>query len=205
MIIRISESAWNQFAKQLLERRDVETAGIILCEPFEHDVVVAREFILVPDSGYTIRAIDRLQLDPIFLNRALRSARDRGWTVMTIHTHPGAKRAWFSWADDQGDERLMPSLHHQITARVHGAMVLAGSGSVVARVFTEGGAAQEAPVHIVGRTMAISVWDGGGREERYQRQELALVGAKLWHPGEDRDLVPALRHARRETCATEAD
>jgi hypothetical protein len=75
--------------------------------------------IEIPPEGYLIRCKDQLQLDPITLNRTIRPARDRGLSVITVHTHPGSTQPWFSDADDRGDARLMPSLFHQM-AGPHG-------------------------------------------------------------------------------------
>jgi molybdopterin-synthase adenylyltransferase len=175
MRLRILESNWGPFAEDLCARQDVETAGIILAERIADDVLHGREFRLVPDDGYAIRQPDRIRIDPVALNRLIRPARDRGLSVFTIHTHPGARESWFSNADDIGDSVLMPSLFSQ-TDGPHGSLVVAGSTCIpVARAWQEPGACVGADVQIVGR--ALRVMPGERPEnshEWFDRQRLAL-------------------------------
>jgi hypothetical protein len=91
MRLRILESDWKPFAEALCARQDVETAGIILAERIAGDVLLAREFTLVPEAGYAIRRSDCIRIDPVALNRLIRPARDRGLSIFTIHTHPGSR------------------------------------------------------------------------------------------------------------------
>src|SRR4051812_441921 len=99
MKIRIAESLWASLCQQLLARKDVESAGILLGEPVATragPVMVVREATAVADDAYRIRRRDQLSIDPVAMNRLTRPARDRGWSVFTIHTHPGASEPWFS-------------------------------------------------------------------------------------------------------------
>lgn len=177
MKIRINEDLWRALASHLMARTDVETAAVILAEPVDHErgVLVVREWRPIPDDGYLIRRIDQLRIDPVAINRLTRRARDEGLSIVTIHTHPSALDAWFSQADDAGDDRLLPSFASQVPETPHGSMVLAGgSGSVVARLLYRGELV-DAEVSIVGRTLdtitrRLSV-DG---DERFARQQLAL-------------------------------
>jgi molybdopterin/thiamine biosynthesis adenylyltransferase len=175
MRLRILESNWGPFAEALCARQDVETAGIILAERIAGDLLLGREFTLVPDSGYAIRQPDRIRIDPVGLNRLIRPARDRGLSVFTIHTHPGAREPWFSEADDIGDSVLMPSLFAQ-TDGPHGSLVVAGDTRIpVARAWQQPGACIGADVQIVGR--ALRVMPGERAEhphEWFERQRLAL-------------------------------
>jgi len=78
----------------------VETAGVILAERLRRgEVLFARRFIGMPEEGYLIRNADQLRLDPVALNRIIRPARDAGLSVITVHTHPGTDRPWFSACD----------------------------------------------------------------------------------------------------------
>ncbi len=177
MTLRTAEYQWNSFIASLRARADLETAGIILTERLhDRETLLARETIEIPPEGYLIRRRDQLSLDPITLNRILRPARDAGLSVITVHTHPGAERPWFSDADDRGDARLMPSLFHQ-TPGPHGSVVIAGgTGAATARVWTEPGQKNELAIRTVGRALRtlqqtspqaeISPW--------FDRQRLAL-------------------------------
>jgi len=180
MKLRVTESQWNSFIDALRARSDVETAGIVLAERLHGgEVLLARQMIAVPPEGYLIRRIDQLRLDPVALNRIIRPARDGNLSVITVHTHPGTTRPWFSDADDQGDARLMPSLFHQM-AGPHGSVVVAGhTGEATGRVWTEGGEKRELAIARVGRTLSMvrqansSVKDSSW----FDRQRLALGDA----------------------------
>lgn len=45
------------------------------------------------------------------------------------HTPPGTERPWFSYADDSGDARLIPSLFAQMPGP-HGSLLIAGATRV---------------------------------------------------------------------------
>jgi hypothetical protein len=175
MRLKILESYWAPFAEALCARQDVETAGIVLAERIADDVLLGREFTLVPESGYAIRQPDRIRIDPVALNGLVRPARDRGLSVFTIHTHPGAREPWFSEADDIGDSVLMPSLFAQMDGP-HGSLVVAGDTRIpVARAWHKPGACIGADVQIVGRTLRVIPGERlGDSHEWFDRQRLAL-------------------------------
>ena len=130
--LRILQSQWTAFAEALCDRRDVESAGVVLAERLRGgQALLARHLLPVPDDGYLVRRSDQLRIDPPALNRLIRPARDRAMSVLTVHTHPGSTHPWFSVADDTGDSRLMPSLFAQMPGP-HGSIVIAGDTGVVA-------------------------------------------------------------------------
>lgn len=175
MKLRVLESQWTPFVNTLCARRDVETAGIILAERLHgDDVLLAKQFLTVPDSGYAIRRKDQLRIDPITFNRLIRPARDRGLSVLTIHTHPGSTEPWFSRADDMGDSRLIPSLFVQMPGP-HGSAVIAGdSGKTVARVWLENGIKKDLDIQIVGKVSHFSASAKTTTQSWFDRQRLAL-------------------------------
>jgi hypothetical protein len=177
MKIRIAEPLWISLCQQLLARGDVESAGILLGEPIATSagtVVAVREAGAIPDDAYLIRRRDQLSIDPVAMNRLTRPARDRGWSVFTIHTHPGASEPWFSAADDAGDSRLMPSLHSRTPGVPHGSIVLVDSGCVSARVFDGNAMSSAIDVCVVGRTLATATTIDEAEEPWFARQTLAL-------------------------------
>ncbi len=180
MKLRITEKMWKGLCEDLLDRKDVETAGILLGESIQTpngDVVIIRQAFAVPDDAYTVRKIDQLSIDPISFNRLTKIARDKQWSVFTIHTHPQARDAWFSKADDVGDARLMPSLHCQIPGALHGSIVLTSSGDIAVRVFDDTARSTEMSMQIIGKSIVTSRLSVGSKEEWFIRQELALGGA----------------------------
>jgi hypothetical protein len=177
MKLRISEEHWGLLRMQLFARDDVETAGLLLVESIQTPVGtvgVVREAFALPDAAYAIRRRDQISIDPVALNRLTRPARDRGWGVFTIHTHPGASEAWFSHADNAGDARLMPSLACQMPHARHGSLVLVDSGHVVARSLEASGAMREVEVRVVGKTLSSPTTTTVRHEPWFARQALAL-------------------------------
>lgn len=176
MKLRVAESSWSPFCNALRRRTDVESAGILLAERVaDGRVLVGRELLVVPDEGYLIRKRDQLRIDPVALNRMIRPARDRGLSVLTVHTHPGTREPWFSLADDAGDSRLMPSLSTQ-TPGPHGSLVVAGdSGRTSGRVWHDNGQQMSLRTRVVGRTLGDL--DGRAPDDGdpcFDRQRLAL-------------------------------
>ena len=177
MKLRIAEAAWAALAERLLARKDVETAGLLLgpCTMTPSGAVATiRNAFAIPDEAYRVRKMDQISIDPIALNRLTKLARDEGWSIFTIHTHPGATEAWFSSADDDGDARLMPSLHCQVPDAPHGSIVLVEGGATAARTFCADGAAQDVDFIVVGRTLDSRIAAKHRDEPWFARQELAL-------------------------------
>jgi molybdopterin/thiamine biosynthesis adenylyltransferase len=176
-MLRIEESMWQSLIDHLSARTDVETAALILAAPHETgggDHLVAREVKLIPEDGYRIRRIDQLSIDPIAINRLVRTARERRLSILTVHSHPMAREAWFSRADDLGDARILPSFAAQVPGVPHGALVVAGSCTVAARVAMDG-RLEPLVVRVVGRrliTVTASAPDSA--DARFDRQVLAL-------------------------------
>lgn len=176
MKLRISEPQWSGLKTALLARHDVESAAILLCSSLgtDSEIIAVRHVKVVPDEAYHLRRVDQLSIDPVAMNRLTRQARDEGWSIFTIHTHPGADSAWFSAADDAGDARLMPSLACQVPNVPHGSIVLAASGAVVARTFGPDGGVRAVEVSVVGRSVTTSTRLSANAEPWFARQELAL-------------------------------
>lgn len=177
MNLRVIESQWNVFIDGLRARTDVETAGVILAERlYGGEVLLVRHMIEIPPEGYLIRHRDHVRLDPVTFNRIVRPGRDRGLSVITVHTHPGTTHPWFSIADDNGDARLIPSLFDQMPGP-HGSVVIAGeTGLATGRVWSEPGQKRELVTRIIGRTMRIFASSNTPFEDLawFDRQRLAL-------------------------------
>jgi len=177
MILRVLQSRWTPFIDALRSRRDVETAGIVLAERLHGGgVLLVRHLIPVPEDGYQIRQIDQLRIDPVAINRLVRSARDQGLSVLTVHTHPGTRQPWFSRADDAGDSRLIPSLFSQMPGP-HGSLVIAGETGISAgRVWIESGQKIPLGIRLVGQTLHVTpaMFNDPVRGGWFNRQQLAL-------------------------------
>lgn len=176
MRLRITESEWVPFANELRARTDVESAGIILAERMGGGTFVARQLTAISHEGYLVRRPAQLRIAPTTLNRMVRPARDHGWSVFTVHTHPNTHEPWFSLADDTGDSKLMPSLHAQMDGP-HGSVVIAGAtGSTIGRAFGADGIVEPLDVVIVGQVLDRHAGSDGARGDGswYARQQLAL-------------------------------
>lgn len=175
MKMKILASDWRPFVDNLCARTDVESAGIILAERLYDGTLLARQLTPLADAAYAIRQRNRIRIDPIALNRLVRPARERGLSVLTAHTHPGADEAWFSTADDLGDSVLMPSLFAQMDGP-HGSLVIAtNSLAVAARAWIAPEDPTSVALHLVGRTLRVLASDGEQVEQEwFDRQRLAL-------------------------------
>lgn len=177
MKIRITEHVWHELCADLFKRKEVESAGILLGESIQTPngtIITMQHAVMIPDDAYLIRKLDQISIDPVVLNRITKPARDKGWSVFTIHTHPMAKEAWFSRADDIGDSRLMPSFHCQIPGVPHGSIVVTDGGDVAARVFDENADSKEVCLQIVGKSITKSRLNIDNDEVWFARQKLAL-------------------------------
>lgn len=177
MQIRVSESDWDELCDELLQERRLETAGLLMGELLatpNGPIIAIREVAALPASAYLVRRADQISIDAIALNKLTRIARARRWCVVTIHTHPHASEPWFSRADDAGDARLMPALHSSIPHLLHGSIVVTESRQTIARLFDATGQANDASLHIVGRTLRSNTRRADSREQWFARQQLAL-------------------------------
>jgi len=177
MKIRIHEKIWQSLFQSLWEHDDIESAGILMGELAETPtgkIVVVKRVVSIPEKAYSTRKVDQISIDPVAFNRLIRPAKDNNWCVITIHTHPKTRDAWFSKADDYGDSRLMPSIHCQIPGLLHGSMVVVRNGDVTARMFKPNGQLMEASLWRIGNTVTTAVNVSCKDESWFDRQQLAL-------------------------------
>lgn len=175
--IRFSESQWTTLQSELWARCDVESGAIILAEAMPSAgpaSLAVREIVPVTTDAYRARRADYLEIDPVWMNTQCARARRAGLSILTIHTHLSHGSAWFSWADDQGDRRLMPALVVQMPDHPHGSLNVTRSDAL-ARVFVHGGF-QPARISVAGKRLVVfSPGPGPTSVARsHTRQALAL-------------------------------
>jgi molybdopterin/thiamine biosynthesis adenylyltransferase len=90
--------------------------------------LLARDSLVVPPEGYLIQEPARLSFSPEILVPVLKKARNEGWSLVLVHTHPFGGHVFFSAADDEGEAKLMPAIFGRAPDRPHGALVLGGDG-----------------------------------------------------------------------------
>lgn len=179
--IRFDEERWRSLVTGLLQRTEVESAALLFAEQvtgYQHDILVVREVVHVPDDAFEVHERDQIEINPIAFNRLTRPARDRHLAVVTVHTHPMSTEPWFSRADDMGDSRLMPSLANRIPGQAHGSMVIVPGPDAIARVFDDGRNPRSVGIHVVGRTLdAYPFMRSEESDPMFARQRLALGDA----------------------------
>ncbi len=175
--IRFTETQWLALQSGLWSRVDVETGAIVFAEsaPGSGSASMAvRKIVLVPSEAYRARKSDFMEIDPVWMNKQCFEARRNGLSVFTAHTHLTDGPAWFSWADDAGDHRLMPALLTQMPDRLHGAMNITRTDAL-ARVYLDGSFVQ-ARISVAGTGLqALPHRDPTHASQgTHARQELAL-------------------------------
>lgn len=175
-IMRFSESIWRFMQTALWERGDVESAAVLLARQHlsgETTQLVVEEVMPVPAGAYRERRPDFLELDPVWMNECTAIARRNELTVLTVHTHLTDGPAWFSWADDRGDGRLMPALSTILPGMVPGALNVTRTDAL-GRAFVAGGF-DPARITVAGRMLEIFPRAGvAPGSEAHSRQVLAL-------------------------------
>jgi hypothetical protein len=175
--IRFTEPQWATLQSALWARTDVETGAIVFAEtvpsPGSASLAV-RAVVHVPPEAYRARKPDFMEIDPIWMNRQCFEARRRGLSVFTAHTHLTDAPAWFSWADDAGDQRLMPALLAQMPDRLHGALNVTRSDAL-ARVYIDG-AFHAAQISVAGAGLLVLPREEPTERSKatHPRQQLAL-------------------------------
>lgn len=125
----------------------MEAAAILICTrtPGSRLRLLVREVILVPYAACKRRERDAITWPGEYLEQAIDVAEPAGCTVVLIHSHPGGLFG-FSAADDESDQKVIPSLFHAFGA-VHGSAVMTTDGAVRARLYDPG--MHEHPVDLV--------------------------------------------------------
>jgi molybdopterin-synthase adenylyltransferase len=175
-IIRFTDLQWASLQSGLWARADVETGAIVFGEPTPSPrsaSVAVRNIVFVPFEAYRVRKSDFIEIDPIWMNRQCFEARRGGLSVFTAHTHLSDGPAWFSWADDQGDRRLMPALLAQMPDRPHGALNITRTDAL-ARTYASG-LFHAARISVAGRGLAaFPNVEATAASPTHARQALAL-------------------------------
>jgi molybdopterin-synthase adenylyltransferase len=175
--IRFAGGQWTTLQEGLWSRTDVETGAILFAEAVRSSgsaSLAVRKVVIVPMEAYRARRSDFMEIDPVWMNKQCFDARQQGFSVLTAHTHLTDGRAWFSWADDAGDERLMPALLAQMPDRLHGALNVTRTDAL-ARVYLDG-TFQVAQISVAsGRLLLLPQRESpDSAKAAHSRQQLAL-------------------------------
>ena len=176
-MLRVTEMDWNTIRDHVLADAPREGAALVLTRRVAPDVHVCVDIVPLGTAELDVQQTDRLVFGPEVIAPHLRRARREGLGIFTVHSHPCAKRARFSWADDKTDQRLLQAVG--LHAEVAGALVVAGSGHVTARIAAPDGmrATKAVSIGSVVRDLTIDGDIAAATNEVFARQRLLLGDA----------------------------
>lgn len=157
-----------QIHSHLFPGDGLEAVGILLCARRAGDRVhrlLVRKIVPVPYSDCLIRRPDLVQWSTESLPPLIEEANREGWSVVKIHGHANAYRA-FSVVDDNSDKELFPSITGWFDADVpHGSIVLLEDGHLFGRtVSADGVFSPMERIMVVGDDVQIDFDDSGAAQ-----------------------------------------
>jgi hypothetical protein len=143
-----------------------EAVAILLCSRRAGERVhrlLVRKIVPVPYSACPIRRPDLVQWSTDLLPPLLEEANREGWSVVKIHGHANAYRA-FSVVDDTSDKELFLSIAGWFDADVpHGSVVLLEDGHLFGRTVSPDGVFDPMErIMVVGNDVQIDFDNDGG-------------------------------------------
>src|SRR3954470_13575300 len=160
-----------------------EAVAILLCARRAGERVhrlLVRKIVPVPYSDCPIRRPDLVQWSTDSLPPLLEEANREGWSIVKVHGHANAYRA-FSPVDDESDKELFPSVAGWFDADLpHGSVVLLEDGHAFGRaVSAEGAFSPMERIMVVGDDVQIDFDDGGAvlRLEAFTDRHARAFGA----------------------------
>lgn len=131
-LIVCGSDLYENLRNKLLSAEPNEAAAILLCSSYltleGQQKLLVKDIVHLPPEAYLIQQGDRLSIDPIFLSRVLKRARENAYSVIMTHTHPFSDWPEFSDVDDAGERELIPVLQSRIPNKIHGALVIGRTG-----------------------------------------------------------------------------
>lgn len=159
-----------------LSASPVESAAILLCSTNRWDDewrLNVIEVHVAQEADYLERSSDGLRLDPRFCLPIERRARDKGLSLVYVHTHPTEGHARFSKTDDATERQLADYLTKRCPDVPHLALLFPKGSAPLCRKLAE-----NVSVRLVEVGAHIHLWEpepGGHRPEaRFDRQVRAF-------------------------------
>ena len=104
--IRMTSGQFGKIQNYVLADEN-EAAVFLVAGYFENEHGIhftVREVIIPKDNDYNIRSPNRLEISPMFFNRAISIAETNNVTVIQCHSHPFSKgELWYSASDNYGE------------------------------------------------------------------------------------------------------
>lgn len=120
-----------------------EAAAILICTrtPGSALKLLSKELILVPYEECALRQPHAITWPGDYLEQAIDQALPEKRSIILVHSHPGGLFQ-FSHVDDDSDSGTMVSLYQGVEA-IHGSAIMTPSGAMRARVYHNGGIAED--------------------------------------------------------------
>lgn len=173
--IKFPASAFGELREALIASSPNEAGAILLANQGGPDCLLIDEIRVASSADYVVQEAHRLEFAPSFLASAVKVARNRGQSLILVHTHPECVDPEFSVVDDDGEARLIPAISARASKGVHGALVIGKSG-FKARVYVNNEPEPVEKIIEVGSRVFAHVREAaaGGAAEIFDRNVRAL-------------------------------
>ena len=154
--------------RALLAGAPVESAGAVIARSGRGKagtrfVVIKAE--VAGDADYLERSPTSAVLNPAFVARVLKVARDEKASLFLVHTHPAEEWPGFSSIDARGERTMAPTLYARAPDGPHGSLVFGQKGFSARLVDAEGEVTATVErllevgrdIHVHARTSSIAI------------------------------------------------
>ena len=140
--VRLTSEQLASLRRYLLDDHSVESAALATAGYFKtrHGTHLTVRRLLIPDDrDYNVRTANRLEISPLYFNRAIGMADADGVTVIQVHTHPlGSAPLEYSHSDYYGESESSDTVRKCLYGRPMGSLLF-GPESMAGRIWTEEG------------------------------------------------------------------
>jgi proteasome lid subunit RPN8/RPN11 len=121
---------------RLLKSSPDEAAAVLFAnQGGAQDCLLVDEARIVPGDQYQTQTPSYLSVNPSFLAKCYKQAREQHKSILLAHTHPFTEWPAFSDADDAGERASIPALFGRVPGVSHGTLVL-GTVGCAARLYS---------------------------------------------------------------------
>ena len=157
--VRLTSSHLASLRRYLLENLSVESAALATAGYFRTRQgihLTVRDLLIPGERDYNVRTARRLEISPLYFNRAIGMADADGITVIQAHMHPfGHAPLEYSPSDDYGESESSDTVRKCLRGRPMGSLLF-GPRSMTGRVWTEDGNVEPLDqLRVVDRRMAM--------------------------------------------------
>ena len=130
--IRMTSRQFDKIRNYVLADED-EAAAFLVAGCFENEYGIhftVREVIIPRESDYNIRSPYRLEVSPVFFNKAISVAEANNVTVIQCHSHPFSKNDLCYSVSDNYGERLSSQTIYNCLEKPMGSMLFGPDGVI---------------------------------------------------------------------------